>query len=69
MLNLSETHDEVSVVCDQLGSPASAVELAKAIHHFEGTENYGLYHATCEEIQTGRTLQRKFSKEQEKAQR
>lgn len=48
MLKLAENHDEVTVVCDQQGSPTSAVELAKAIHFFEGTENYGVYHATCE---------------------
>lgn len=48
MLSLSEKHDELNVVCDQLGSPTSAVELAKMIHFLEGTDNYGVFHATCE---------------------
>ncbi|MBQ7658590.1 MAG: dTDP-4-dehydrorhamnose reductase [Butyrivibrio sp.] len=48
MLNLSEKYDEVSVVKDQLGTPTSTTELAKAIHFLLGTENYGVFHGTCE---------------------
>ena len=49
MVRVAKTHDEVSVVCDQFGSPTSAVELAKMIHFLEGTDNYGIFHATCED--------------------
>lgn len=48
MVRVAKTHDEVFVVCDQFGSPTSAVELAKMIHFLEGTDNYGIFHATCE---------------------
>lgn len=48
MLKLSETHDEITVVDDQIGSPTSAMELARAISWLIPTENYGLYHGTCE---------------------
>ena len=48
MLSLSEKYDEVSVVKDQLGTPTSTKELAKAIHYLVGTENYGIFHGTCE---------------------
>lgn len=48
MLALAENHDELTVVCDQKGSPTSAKELAKAIKALEATEEYGIYHATCE---------------------
>lgn len=48
MLKLSETTDKVTVVGDQIGTPTSAEELAKAIVYLLPTENYGLFHATCE---------------------
>lgn len=49
MLRLAEGHDEVSVVKDQFGTPTSALELAKAVKYLLPTENYGLFHGTCEE--------------------
>ena len=48
MLRLAETNDTVNVVKDQLGTPTSATELAKAIAYLVPTENYGLFHSTCE---------------------
>lgn len=48
MLRLSEDHDEVKVVCDQVGSPTSSEELAKAIVSQMFSDNYGTFHATCE---------------------
>ncbi|MEG1848497.1 MAG: dTDP-4-dehydrorhamnose reductase [Lachnospiraceae bacterium] len=48
MLQLSETHDTVRVVGDQYGTPTSATELAKVIVQLLPTDNYGLFHATCE---------------------
>ena len=47
MLRLAETHDEVSVVDDQVGCPTSTKELARMIHYLEQTEQYGLYHGVC----------------------
>ena len=48
MLRLSETNDTLRVVGDQFGTPTSTKELAKAIAYLLPTENYGLFHATCE---------------------
>ncbi len=48
MLRLSETNDMVRVVGDQVGSPTSTKELSGAIEHLLFTENYGLFHGTCE---------------------
>ena len=48
MLKLAETHDELTVVDDQLGTPTSAKELARCIHALLPTDNYGLFHGTCE---------------------
>ena len=48
MIGAAQTHDEVNVVCDQVGTPTSAAELARMIHFLEPTDNYGIFHATCE---------------------
>ena len=48
MLRLSQANETVRVVGDQTGTPTSAAELAKMIHVLEPTENYGVFHGTCE---------------------
>lgn len=48
MLRLAETNEIVRVVGDQYGSPTSAKELARFIGYLLPTDNYGLFHGTCE---------------------
>lgn len=50
MLRLAEDRDEIGVVYDQVGSPTSTFELAKAMDSLLFTENYGTFHGTCEGV-------------------
>lgn len=48
MLRLSQTHNKVSVVCDQIGSPTYSKHLANLLCKMIETEKFGVYHATNE---------------------
>ena len=48
MLRLSETHDSLRVVCDQIGTPTYTLDLARLLVDMIETEKYGYYHATNE---------------------
>lgn len=50
MLKLSTTHKELSVVCDQIGSPTYTYDLSKLLCDMIETEKYGTYHATNEGV-------------------
>ncbi|MDO5335937.1 MAG: dTDP-4-dehydrorhamnose reductase [Eubacteriales bacterium] len=48
MLNLGKTHDKLTVVCDQIGSPTYTYDLARLLVDMIETDKYGRYHATNE---------------------
>ena len=50
MLKLSETHEELNVVNDQIGSPTYTVDLAHLLVELAQTDLYGTYHGTNEEF-------------------
>ena len=52
MLNLAKTHDSLTVVNDQFGSPTYTYDLARLLVDMVLTDKYGIYHATNEGIIT-----------------
>ena len=52
MLNLAKTHDSLTVVNDQFGSPTYTCDLARLLVDMVLTDKYGIYHATNEGIIT-----------------
>lgn len=48
MLNLGKTHDTLTVVCDQIGTPTYTFDLARLLVDMVETDKYGYYHATNE---------------------
>lgn len=48
MLNVGKTHDKVTVVCDQIGTPTYTFDLARLLVDMAETEKYGHYYATNE---------------------
>lgn len=48
MLNIGKTHDKLSVVNDQIGTPTYTFDLARLLVDMIETEKYGYYHATNE---------------------
>ena len=50
MLNLGDTHDELKVVADQIGSPTYTRDLARLLVDMAQSDKYGIYHATNEGV-------------------
>ncbi len=48
MLKLGKTHDQLRVVCDQIGTPTYTFDLARLLVDMIETDKYGFYHATNE---------------------
>lgn len=52
MLNLGKTHDHLTVVNDQTGSPTYTYDIARLLVDMIQTDKYGRYHATNEGLCT-----------------
>ena len=52
MLNLGKTHDHLTIVNDQTGSPTYTYDLARLLVDMIQTDKYGRYHATNEGLCT-----------------
>ena len=48
MLRVGETHDKVTVVSDQIGTPTYTFDLARLLVDMAESDKYGYYHATNE---------------------
>ena len=48
MLNVGKTHDRVTVVSDQIGTPTYTLDLSRLLVDMSETDKYGYYHATNE---------------------
>ena len=48
MLNVGKSHDKLTVVCDQIGTPTYTYDLSRLLVDMIETEQYGYYHATNE---------------------
>lgn len=48
MLNVAKTHDMLTVVSDQIGTPTYTLDLSRLLVDMVETDKYGYYHATNE---------------------
>ncbi|SEO71991.1 dTDP-4-dehydrorhamnose reductase [Propionispora vibrioides] len=48
MLQLAEKQHTLRVVADQVGTPTSTVDVARAIYRLLDSDAYGTYHASCQ---------------------
>ena len=63
MLNLGKTHDHLTVVNDQTGSPTYTYDLARLLVDMIQTDKYGRYHATNEGLCTWYEFAREIFKQ------
>lgn len=50
MLNVAKTHESLTVVADQIGTPTYTYDLSKLLCDMIVTDKYGYYHATNAEV-------------------